>query len=162
MVTALFPSLHCSAHATFCLLDDQVAVWTLLPAYSYELVIGKRVPAEKHDKFIVSQEGHFAVKLKPNKEIHCGYVLDTTFEGIFLTFYEETRDKPPVSKFNMLTSINFLASIEYVKQYNTELDIKIFLQTWLNIFSLLNSRYYLLTSLQNSNPTAVAKSSTTV
>ena len=157
MVTALFPSLHCSAHATSCLLDDQVAVWTMPPAYSCEVVVGKRVPAEKHENFIVSQEGQFAVKLKPNKEMHCGYILYTTFEGMFLTFYEETKDKPPFSMLNTSTSTNFLASMEYVKQYTTELAIKLFLQTWLNVCSLQNSRYYLLTSLQNSNPTAVAK-----
>ena len=63
------------------------------------------------------------------KEMHCDYILYTTFERMFLTFYEETKDKPPVSMLNT----KFLASVEYVKQYTTERAIKIFLQTWLNV-----------------------------
>ena len=86
------------------------------------------MPAEKNENFIVFQEGQFGVKVKPNKKMHCGCILYTTFDRMFLIFFEETKDKPPVGMLNTSTSTNFLASMEYIELFVTKLALKLFLK----------------------------------
>ena len=93
IITSLFPSLHCFAHTTYCLLLDKIAIWTVSSSYTCKIIAGKRKEAEKHNDFIVSQEGQFVVKLKDSSEVHCSLTLKTTFEGILLMILSEQQQK---------------------------------------------------------------------
>jgi hypothetical protein len=70
---------------------------------------------------------------------------------------KEAQLKLALNVLNTTTSTNLIGALEFVNQHATEIATKLFVQTWLSVCSLQTSRYHLLKTLQNTNPTAVAK-----
>jgi hypothetical protein len=186
LITSLFPSIHCSLKTTFCIQDTLTAVWAELKVEACDIQIGERVTGQLHGEYIVSHEGQLAARLTGRTETHCGVILNTTHEGIFITieFREDDESEESLMIRQLYEAIpvkndnneqghtdhndikqdevrshttNLLATMSYIFAYNRQLAVNLFLRSWLDICLLQTSRYHLYTNLQTNSPTAIAR-----
>jgi hypothetical protein len=89
--------------------------------------------------------------------------LTATYEGLLLIINDKIQSDllvPGNPKLNLETansSTTLLATTEYVKQFLVELNVKLFVQTWLQICAMQTSRYHMFRAMQSTNPTVVAR-----